>query len=99
MRIFFSTIAGTLFRVHNKNKYTQITRSLQLRSDRNNAKMMNISLNMLNGQLAAHFPLTYFFNQYLDPNFSRGDSRIFKIFKDNIQQVYPILERLMMSTN
>lgn len=99
MRIFFSTISGTLFRVHNKNKYSQITRKLQLRSDRNNAKTMTISLNMLNGQLLAHFPLTYYFNQLLDSNFSRADPRIFKVFKENIQQVYPILEKLMMNTN
>jgi hypothetical protein len=65
MRIFFSTISGTLFRVHNKNKYTQITRSLQFRSDANHAKIMNICLNMANGQLISHFPLTYFFHRFL----------------------------------
>lgn len=98
MRIFFSTVSGTLFRVHNKNKYSQICRGLQFRSEKNHAKFMNICLNMANGQLAAHFPVCYLFNEFLDRS-SRGESRIFKLFKDNIQQSLPILEKIIHHSN
>jgi hypothetical protein len=99
MKVFFSTMAGTFFRVHNKNKYSQITRGLQFRLEKNTSKFMNICLNMVSGQLAAHFPVCYLFNEFLGNNNLRGESRIFKLFKDNIQQSLPILEKIIQNSN
>jgi hypothetical protein len=64
MKIFFSLPSGTYFRVQNKNKYSQITRDLQFRIDKNSSKIINICLNVINGLVATHFPIYYLFNDF-----------------------------------
>lgn len=99
MNLFFSLPSGTYFRVENKNKYTHIAKTLQSRVDKNNCKIINICLNMSNGQLAAHFPIFYIFNHFLENSNSRIESRLLKLYQENLQQALPLLEKIIKISN
>lgn len=98
MSLDFLGSSNSYFKVDNLKKCVQIARDLILSIEKSGVRILNPCISLNNGRIIVHFAAFLVCNRFLEESGSKGQSRLFKLYKNQLELFGVLLKNLLFRT-
>jgi hypothetical protein len=96
MTLDFLDSSNTYYKVENLKKCVQLARDLRFNIEKSGVRILNPCISLINGRIIAHFAAFLVYNRFLEENGSKGESRLFKLFKNQLELFGILVKNLLL---